>query len=50
MTGWNREIQSSEMLSRGLTDILKKPFTFEDVYKVIEKFEYKRKSGANTIA
>ncbi len=50
MTGWNREIQSSEMLSRGITDILKKPFSLDDVYKIVQKFEYKRKSSANSIA
>ncbi len=45
MTGWKNEIERKELISRGITQILQKPFAIEQVEDLIYKLE-KRKIGA----
>jgi len=45
MTGWKKEIERKELISRGITQILQKPFTIEQVEELISNLE-KRKINA----
>ena len=49
MTGWNKEIDKKELVSRGLTEVLLKPFTIERVYELIDIY-MKRKSHVSNFA
>lgn len=49
MTGWNKEIDKKELLSRGLMEILQKPFTIDRVYELIDIYN-KRKAHVSNFA
>ncbi len=49
MTGWNKEIKKQDLASRGLTQVLKKPFTLEQVKDLISQVNV-RKVDAGRIA
>jgi len=49
MTGWNKEIKKQDLVSRGLTQILKKPFSMEQVKDLISQVNV-RKVDAGKIA
>ena len=49
MTGWNEEISKQELMSRGLTEILKKPFNIQQVENLLNK-SAQRKVDAEKIA
>jgi CheY-like chemotaxis protein len=49
MTGWNKEIDRKELVARGLTDLLLKPFTLEQVQELIDSYR-KRKADVCSIA
>jgi DNA-binding NtrC family response regulator len=43
MSGWNNEIDLQEIASRGLSDVLQKPFNLDQVCEILFKFQSKRK-------
>ena len=46
MTGWKKEIERKELTARGITQVLQKPFTIEQVVELINNLE-KRIVGAS---
>ncbi|MCP4582092.1 MAG: GAF domain-containing protein [candidate division Zixibacteria bacterium] len=47
MTGWKKEVEKEELYSRGLTQILKKPFNIDQIHELIVKLD-KRKTNAKS--
>jgi two-component system capsular synthesis sensor histidine kinase RcsC len=47
MTGWKQEIEKEELYSRGISQVLKKPFNIEQIQELIEQLD-KRKANAKS--